>query len=323
MIRGVGLAVPEKLLTNSDLEKIVDTTDEWIKTRTGMEVRHIAEEGRDTSDLAAEAVQRALDDAGMTVSDLDAIIVATVTGDMQFPSTACFVQDKLGAKQAAAFDIAAACSGFIYALSIANGLIASGQFRHIAVVGAEILSRITDYEDRATCVLFGDGAGAAIVAPADGSGRGILDTYLRSDGSLHELLYMPGGGTKYPASHKTVDEKYHYIKMEGREVFKYAVTAMGEAAEYILERNGLSGDDVALLIPHQANSRIIEATAKRVKIPPERVFVNIQKYGNTSAASIPIALAEAKQEGRLRPGDLVLLVAFGAGFTWGSALLRF
>ncbi|MDZ7374556.1 MAG: ketoacyl-ACP synthase III [candidate division KSB1 bacterium] len=323
MIKGLGFAVPEKLLTNSDLEKIVDTTDEWIKTRTGMEVRHIAEEGTNTSDLAAEAVQRALDDAGMEVEELDAIVVATVTGDMQFPSTACFVQDKLGAKGAAAFDIAAACSGFIYGLSVANGLIAAGQFRTIAVVGAEVLSRITDYEDRATCVLFGDGAGAAIVVPADGSGRGILDTYLKSDGSLYELLYMPGGGTRYPASHKTVDEKFHYIKMEGREVFKYAVTAMGEAAEYILQRNGLTGDDVSLLIPHQANSRIIEATAKRVKIPPERVFVNIHKYGNTSAASIPIALAEAKQEGRIREGDLVLLVAFGAGFTWGSALVRF
>ncbi len=323
MVKGLGLAVPNKLLTNSDLEKIVETSDEWIKTRTGMEVRHIAEEGTDTSDLAAEAVRRALDDAGMTVDQLDAIIVATVTGDMQFPSTACFVQNKLGAKQAVSFDVAAACSGFIYGLSLANALITIGQFRTIAVVGAELLSRITDYEDRTTCVLFGDGAGAAVVVPADESGRGIVDTYLRSDGSLYELLYMPGGGTKYPASHETVDQKLHYIRMEGREVFKYAVTAMGEAAEHILQKNGYTGDDVALLVPHQANLRIIDATARRVKIPPERVFVNIQKYGNTSAASIPIALAEAKQEGRLKEGDLVLLVAFGAGFTWGSALIRF
>jgi len=323
MVKGLGLAVPNKLLTNSDLEKIVDTSDEWIKTRTGMEVRHIAEEGTDTSDLAAEAVRRALDDAGMTVDQLDAIIVATVTGDMQFPSTACFVQNKLGAKQAVSFDVAAACSGFIYGLSLANALITIGQFRTIAVVGAELLSRITDYEDRTTCVLFGDGAGAAVVVPADESGRGIVDTYLRSDGSLYELLYMPGGGTKSPASHETVDQKLHYIRMEGREVFKYAVTAMGEAAEHILQKNGYTGDDVALLVPHQANLRIIDATARRVKIPPERVFVNIQKYGNTSAASIPIALAEAKQEGRLKEGDLVLLVAFGAGFTWGSALIRF
>jgi len=320
---GTGHAVPEKLLTNADLEKIVDTSDEWIKTRTGMEVRHIAEEGEKTSDFAAEATRRALEDAGLDAKDLDVIIVASVTGDMQFPSTACFVQDKLGAKQAAAFDIAAACSGFIYGLSLANGMIATGQAETVAVVGAELLSRITDYTDRSTCVLFGDGAGAVIVRKTDDPERGIIDTYLRSDGSLYELLYMPGGGTNVPFSHESVDKKLFYLRMEGREVFKYAVTAMGEAAELILKRNDLTGDDVDLLLPHQANLRIIDATARRVKIPPERVYVNIQKYGNTSAASIPIALDEARKEGRLQDGQLALMVAFGAGFTWGSALVRF
>jgi len=320
---GTGHAVPKKLLTNADLEKMVDTSDEWIKTRTGMEVRHIAEEGEKTSDFAAEATRRALEDAGLEAKDLDVIIVASVTGDMQFPSTACFVQDKLGAKQAAAFDIAAACSGFIYGLSLANGMIATGQAETVAVVGAELLSRITDYTDRSTCVLFGDGAGAVIVRKTDDPERGILDTYLRSDGSLYELLYMPGGGTSVPFSHESVDKKLFYLRMEGREVFKYAVTAMGEAAELILKRNDLTGDDVDLLLPHQANLRIIDATARRVKIPPERVYVNIQKYGNTSAASIPIALDEARKEGRLEAGQLALMVAFGAGFTWGSALVRF
>ncbi len=320
---GTGHAVPEKLLTNADLEKIVDTSDEWIKTRTGMEVRHIAEEGEKTSDFAAEAIRRALEDAGLDAKDLDVIIVASVTGDMQFPSTACFVQDKLGAKQAAAFDISAACSGFIYGLSLANGMIATGQAETVAVVGAELLSRITDYTDRSTCVLFGDGAGAVVVRKTDDPERGIIDTYLRSDGSLYELLYMPGGGTSVPFSHESVDKKLFYLRMEGREVFKYAVTAMGEAAELILKRNDLTGDDVDLLLPHQANLRIIDATARRVKIPPERVYVNIQKYGNTSAASIPIALDEARKEGRLQDGQLALMVAFGAGFTWGSALVRF
>ena len=320
---GTGHAVPKKLLTNADLEKIVDTSDEWIKTRTGMEVRHIAEEGENTSDFAAEATRRALEDAGLDAKDLDVIIVASVTGDMQFPSTACFVQDKLGAKQAAAFDVAAACSGFIYGLSLANGMVATGQAETVAVVGAELLSRITDYTDRSTCVLFGDGAGAAIVQKTDDDSRGIIDTYLRSDGSLHYLLYMPGGGTSVPFTKESIEKKLFFLRMEGREVFKYAVTAMGEASELILRRNGLTGDDVDLLVPHQANLRIIDATARRVKIPPERVYVNIQKYGNTSAASIPIALDEARKEGRLQDGQLALMVAFGAGFTWGSALVRF
>jgi len=322
MIVGTGMAVPEKTLTNADLEKIVDTSDEWIKTRTGMEVRHVADENTQNSDLCVQAAQKAMAEQNIAPGDIDRIIVATITGDVGFPSTACFVQQKLSAKNAAALDISAACSGFIYALEIADSLIAGGVSETVLVIGAEILTRITDYEDRGTCVLFGDGAGAAILRPSDGK-KGILGTFTKSDGSLNHLLYMDGGGTKYPASYKTVDERIHYIKMAGREVFKYAVTAMGDAAEAILNKTGLSGDDVDLLIPHQANKRILDATAKRVHIPPERVMMNVNKYGNTSAASIPLALDEARKEGRLTDNQVALLVAFGAGFTWASAAIRF
>ena len=321
MIVGTGTGIPEKVLTNKDFEKIVDTSDEWITSRTGMKVRHIAEDGQLTSDICAEAGQNALNDAGLTAKDLDTIIVATITGDVGFPSTACFVQEKLGAVNAAAMDIGAACSGFIYALDLADSMIAAGKAENVLIIGAETLSRITDYTDRATCVLFGDGAGAAVMRPAVDN-RGVLGTFIKSDGRLHHLLYMPGLGTKYPPSVDTINQRYHYIKMAGREVFKYAVTAMGEAAEKIIDIAGIESKDIDLLIPHQANLRIIDATARRIKIPSERVYVNIEKYGNTSAASIPIAFAEARQEGRLKEGDLVVFVAFGAGFTWGSAAIR-
>jgi 3-oxoacyl-[acyl-carrier-protein] synthase III len=320
-IVGIGAYAPEKLLTNKDLESIVDTTDEWIVTRTGMKVRHIAEEGELTSDISTKAAKIALDKAGVNPKDVDVIILATITADVGFPSTACFIQEKLGAKNASAMDISAACSGFIYGLELGDALIASGKAETVLVIGAETLSRITDYTDRATCVLFGDGAGAAVLRPAKGD-RGILGTLTKSDGRLHYLLHMPGMGTKYPLSVESIEQRLNYIKMAGREVFKHAVKAMGDAAEKIIKSTGLQSSDIDLLIPHQANQRIIDATAKRIKLPADRVYMNLEEYGNTSAASIPLAFAEAMEKGMLGPGKIVVLVAFGAGFTWGSAAIR-
>ncbi len=320
MIVGTGSAVPEKVLTNFDLEKIVDTTDEWIRTRTGIEKRHIAAEGQNTSDLAAEAALNALKSAGMDASELDYIIMASITGDVGFPSTACFVQQKINAVNATAFDISAACTGFIYALELADTLIRAEKAENILVIGAELLSRVTDYTDRTTCVLFGDGAGAAILKPSDGE-RGLLKTLTYSDGSLHNLLHIPGFGTKNLPTQKNIDDKMFYIQMAGREVFKYAVTSMGDAAVKVIKESGITSDDVDLLISHQANLRIIDATAKRINLPSEKVFVNVNNYGNTSAASIPLALDEAVKTGRLKENETVVLVAFGAGFTWGSAAL--
>lgn len=322
MITGVGAAVPSKILTNSDLEKMVDTSDEWIKERTGIEVRHIAEDEVQTSDLCAEATLKALKEAELQPEDIDLIILGTVTGDVCFPATACFVQEKIGATKAAAFDISAACSGFLYGLTLADSLIAAGKFENILVIGAEILSRVTDWEDRATCVLFGDGAGAAVVQPSDGQ-RGILGTYIKSDGRLTGLLILHGGGSRFPLSKVSEDSKLFYIKMQGREVFKAAVSAMGDAAVHLMQKLGLKGEDIDLLIPHQANIRIIKATANRTKVPMSRVYVNVDQYGNTSAASIPIALDEAKRKGKLNNGDTCLMVAFGSGFTWGSVAVRF
>lgn len=322
MIVGTGRAVPDKILTNKDFENIVETSDEWIKERTGMRVRHIVEPGVDASDLGVEAAKNAMDVAGVTAQEIDVIIVATVTGDVQFPATACYIQQKLGAVNAAAFDISAACSGFLYGLTIADNLFLSQKYKNILVIGVEVLSRITDYTDRNTCVLFGDGAGAALLRPADGK-SGIIDTFIKSDGRLSNLLNMPGGGTRYPASHETIDTRMHFIKMEGREVFKYAVTAMGDAAAHILEANKLTGQDISLLITHQANHRIIKATARRVKIPMEKVYINVERYGNTSAASIPLALDEVIRNGILKSGDKCLMAAFGGGFTWASTIIQF
>lgn len=321
VITGIGAYVPKGILTNKDLEKIVDTSDEWITTRTGIQERRIAAEKETASDLALEAAKIALKKAELRARNLDYIIFATATPDMLFPSAACVLQNKLGAKHAACFDIAAGCSGFIYALSIAEKFIASGDANHILVVGAEVLSRIVDWSDRSTCVLFGDGAGAAVVSAMEGD-RGIISTIIKSDGSYGDLLKLPGGGSLYPASHETVDNKLHYIKMQGNEVFKKAVKAMEDIAAEILDKNGFEGKDVDLLVPHQANLRIISAVQKRVNIPENRTYVNIHKYGNTSAASIPIALYEASERGFLRERDLVLCVAFGAGFTWGAGLIR-
>lgn len=321
MIRGLGTAIPEKKLTNFDLEKIVDTSDEWIQERTGMQVRHIADKKVQNSDLSSEAARKALEDAQMEPEEIDTIIVATVTGDVTFPSTACYVQEKIGAVNAAAFDIQAACSGFLYALSIADGFIATKKSKNVLIIGCEILSRVVDWKDRATCVLFGDAAGAAVVVPANGTDRGVLGTFIKADGRLTDLLWMPGGGTRFPAD-VAMSENLNCIKMQGQEVFKAAVMAMGDAATHILEETGLTPDDIDVLIPHQANIRIINATARRLKLPMEKVFVNVQDYGNTSSASIPVALTEAWQKGILKPGDLCVMVAFGGGFTWGSAAVR-
>lgn len=321
MILGTGHAVPERILTNFDLEKMVDTSDEWIRVRTGIERRHIAAPEDTTSSLSTKAAAAALHRAGITAEQIDVIILATVTGDVRFPATACYVQNNLGAINAAAFDISAACSGFIYGLSMADNMIALGKAKHVLVIGCEILSRIVDWEDRATCVLFGDGAGAVVLGPSDGE-RGVIDHYLKSDGRLTSLLCMQGGGTKYPLEVQ-IAEKLNSLYMEGREVFKHAVTCMGEAATLILERNGFTGEDIDVLIPHQANLRIVNATAKRLNIPDEKVFVNLQNYGNTSAASIPIAINEALGKKILQRGKRCVIVAFGGGFTWGSAIIQF
>lgn len=321
MILGTGAAVPEKTLSNFDLEKMVDTSDKWIRERTGIQIRHIVDDKIQNSDLCAKAAIKALDEAGVKAEELDTIIVGTVTGDVNFPSTACYVQKKIGAVNAAAFDIQATCSGFIFALSIADGFIGTGKNKNVLVIGSELLSRIVDWTDRSTCVLFGDAAGAAVLGPANQDGRGILGTYIKTDGRLDQLLWMPGGGTRFPLS-VSLSENLNCIKMEGPEVFKAAVTAMGDAATHILQQTGLTPEEIDLLIPHQANIRIINATARKLKLPPEKVYINIQDYGNTSAASIPVAIDEAKQKGILKPGDICLMVAFGGGFTWGSAVVR-
>lgn len=321
MILGFGRTVPERVLTNHDLEKMVDTSDEWIRTRTGIERRHIVADGVKNSDICASACRRAIANAGLTPKDIDTILVGTVTGDVTFPATACFVQDKLEAVNAAAMDLQAACSGFLYGLTLADAMISTGKSKYVLVAGSELLSRITDWTDRSTCVLFGDGAGAAVLGPSQ-DGSGLIDTYLKSDGRLTRLLCMNGGGTNMPLD-VAIKEREIYLKMEGPEVFKAAVTAMGEAASHILERNSLRGEDIDLVVPHQANIRIIRATARRIGVPEEKVLINVNEFGNTSAASIPIALSEAADSGRLNRGDLVLLVAFGGGFTWASILFRY
>jgi 3-oxoacyl-[acyl-carrier-protein] synthase-3 len=318
---GVGRYAPEKVLTNFDLEKIVDTSDEWIIERTGVRERHIAGEDQAASDLATPAALNALEMAAVSPEDLDLIIVGTVTPDYFFPSTACIVQDKIGAKNAGALDTSVGCSAFIYGCNIASQFIENGRFERILVIGVEVLSKIMDFTDRNTCVLFGDGAGAAVLGPAKGDG-GILATHMKADGSLGYLLEMPGGGSRQPPTHESLEQRLHYIKMAGREVFKHAVRSMVEAGQDVLDQAGYRGADVDLLVPHQANWRIMSVVADRLGFPHEKVFVNLDKYGNTSAASIPIALSEALEQGRLGPGDLVLNVAFGAGFTWAANLVR-
>jgi len=321
-IASIGTAVPPGVLTNADLTRMLDTSDEWIVERTGIRERRIATPEQSVAMLAREASERALERAGVTAAEVDAIVLATASPDRLLPSTACDLQALLGAENAAAFDIGAACPGYVFALTVAEGLIASGQSRTVLVVGAEKLSTITDFEDRSTAILFGDGAGASVVRPSTRAGRGILSTFIKSDGRLAPLLYRPGGGSVDPISERVVCERSHYMKMAGREVFKAAVHAMADACDASLRRAGVSADEVDLLVPHQANLRIIEATAKHAGIPMSKVMVNLDRYGNTSSASIPLALDQALAEGRAGPGSLLLLVAFGAGFTWGSAVVR-
>lgn len=320
-IIAAGSYVPERVLTNLDLEKMVDTSDEWIRERSGIRERRIASEKEAASDLAYEAARAAFKKTDIKPKDIELIIVATVTGDMPTPATACRLQHKLGIKKAAAFDINAACSGFLYGLSIADSFIKSGAYKRILLVGTEVLSRFTDWEDRTTCVLFGDGAGAVILETTD-EDRGIVSTHIRSDGSLWELLNMPGGGSLNPPSKESIKKRQHYLKMKGNETFKVAVRTLENLVERTLEENKLKPSQLSLLIPHQANLRIIQATADRLNLPPEKVFVNIDKYGNTSSASIAIALDEAVRQGRVRDGDYVLLEAFGGGLTWASVLIK-
>ena len=322
MIIGTGSAAPKKVLTNHDLEKMVDTSDEWIRGRTGIERRHILEEGKTNSDLASKAALNAIEDAGLSPEDIDCILLATVTPDSFFPSTACQVQAKIGAVNAAAFDMAAACSGFLYALTTAESYIISGQFENVLVIGSEVLSRFVDWEDRTTCVLFGDGAGAVVVSHSKEK-RGILSSFIKSDGRLGDLLQVPGGGSTIPASIESVTNRMHTIKMKGREVFKHAVRTMVDAAKQGLKKAGKKDEDLSLLIAHQANVRIIDAVAQRLHLTKDKVFVNLQEYGNTSSATIPLAIDQARKEGRLKKNDLCLLVAFGGGFTWGASLVRF
>ncbi|TVM04401.1 MAG: 3-oxoacyl-ACP synthase [Candidatus Brocadia sp. WS118] len=320
-ITGIGSYLPGKVLTNYDLERMVDTSDDWIIQRTGIKERRIVENGQITSDLATQASLRAMEDAGVSPHDIDMIITSTITPDHIFPSTSCFIQQKLGATRASAFDILAACAGFIYALSIGQSFVNSGAMETVLVVGAECLSTITDYTDRTTCVLFGDGAGAVIIQKSP-THHEILSSTLAADGSQADVLIMPGGGAKSPASLESIQQRAHYIQFKGKEVFKLAIQNITNLILETVTKNDLTIGDIDLIIPHQSNLRIIEATMEKLGLPMEKAFVNIDKYGNTSSASIPIAIDEARKEGRLSRGDLVMLVAFGGGLTWGSSVIR-
>jgi 3-oxoacyl-[acyl-carrier-protein] synthase-3 len=321
-ITGVATYAPPRVQTNADLEKIVDTTDEWIRARTGIRQRHVVDPGVASSHLATEACRKLLAETNTPPEEIDLIIVATVTPDMLFPATACLVQDRLGAKNAWGFDLSAACSGFVYALTVGAQFVGAGTHKKALVIGADVMTSIIDYQDRATCVLFGDAAGAVLVEPAAAQGEGILDFANDVDGSGACHLYMPGGGSLHPPSHETVDKRMHYVHQEGQQVFKYAVRRMADVSAQLLERNGFRGDDLALVVPHQANLRIIRAMQDRLGVEDSKVMVNIDRYGNTTAATIPLGLRDALDQGRLRKGNLVLLVAVGAGFTTGGILLR-
>ena len=321
-IKSLATYVPPRLLTNADLEKLVDTSNEWILQRTGIRERHIVDEGVATSDLAKEAAIVAIDRAGLTPDDIDLIIVGTVTPDMLFPSTACLVQQKIGASRAWGFDLSAACSAFTYSLTVGAKMISSGAAKHALVIGADVMSSIIDYTDRSTCVLFGDGAGAVVLGRAEEDGFGLLDFEHQVDGSGGPALCMPAGGSRMPASHETVDKRLHYVKQEGQTVFKFAVTKTGEMCERLLSRNQLTAADIDLFVSHQANRRIIASAAERLGLPADKVVINIERFGNTTAATIPLALNDAMNDGRLKRGDRILLASVGAGFTVGAMLMR-
>lgn len=322
IITSVGHYTPENVLTNKDLEQMVDTSDEWITTRTGIKERRILEQGKGTSFMGEKAAQMVLEQRGISADELDLMIVATVTPDMMFPNTACLIQSEIGAKNAWCMDVNGACSGFVYALATASQFVETGKYKKVLVVGADKMSSIVDYSDRNSCILFGDAAGAVLLEPSDDPDAGILDYILRSDGDGRKHLYMLGGGSLNPASHETVSKKMHYLYQDGRNVFKFAVTGMAEISAEVLERNNLSGKDVTYFIPHQANYRIIDAAAKRMGLDDSQVIVNIQRYGNTTAATIPLGLSEIYHDNKLKRGDLIVMSAFGAGFTWGSLILR-
>ena len=321
-ITGVAAYVPPRVVTNHDLEKIVDTTDEWIRTRTGIRERHYADAGVASSDLGTEAAKKLLAAKGVSPSEIELIVVATVTPDMLFPATACLIEDKLGAKNAWGFDLSAACSGFAYALTVGAQFVGAGTHKKVLVIGSDVMTSILDFKDRATCVLFGDGAGAVLIEPAASDAEGIIDFSHDVDGSGGCNLYMPAGGSKHPASAETVEQRMHYVHQEGQSVFKYAVRRMSEMAAQLLERNGLTGRDLALVVPHQANLRIIRAMQERIGVDDSKVLVNIDRFGNTTAGTIPLGLNDAVEQKRLRKGDLVLLISVGAGYTTGAVLMR-
>jgi 3-oxoacyl-[acyl-carrier-protein] synthase III len=321
-ITAVAGYLPPRVVTNFDLAKRVDTSDEWIRSRTGIIQRHYADPGVATSHLGSEAAKKVLAQRGISADEVEMIVVATVTPDMFFPSTACLIQDRIGASKAWGFDLSAACSGFAYALTVGAQFVGSGSHKKVLVIGSDVMTSILNYEDRATCVLFGDGAGAVLIEPAENDSEGILDFEHDVDGSGGCNLYMPGGGSLNPSSHETVDKKMHYVHQEGQQVFKYAVRRMSELAAEILERNGLKGDDLALVVPHQANLRIIKAMQERIGVPDSKVMINIERYGNTTAGTLPLGMMQALDEKRIKKGDLVLLIAVGAGYTTGAVLMR-
>lgn len=320
-ILGTGAYVPDRVITNKDLEQMVDTSDEWIVSRTGIQERRVAAPEQAASDLAYEAAVKALESSGVAAEELDLIIVATVTPDMSFPSTACILQDRLGAKKAAAFDLSAACSGFLYGLTTGTQFIKNGMYRYVLVIGVEVLSKITNWEDRNTCVLFGDGAGAVVIGPVE-DGKGFLSFELGADGSGGDLLKQEGGGSRLPITEQVIQERRNCIFMSGREVFKFAVRVMGSASEKVLEKAGLSKEDVDFLVPHQANIRIIESAVEKLGLSEDRVIINVHRYGNMSSASVPVALDEAVREGRIKEDDILVLVGFGGGLTWGAGVLK-
>lgn len=320
-ILGTGAYLPEKIVTNAEIAKIIDTSDEWITSRTGIKERRITDEHTATSDLALEAAKRALEDAGVRAEDLDLIIVGTVTPDMTFPATACLIQARLGAHRAAAFDLSVACSGFVYSLITASQFVASGAYQRVLVIGADTLSKILNWQDRSTCILFGDGAGAVVIGPVE-EGTGLLSFELGAQGDLNEKLLVRAGGSRIPLTTENIDKRLHFLEMAGPEVYKFAVKIMGESAARVIHKAGLSLEDIDYFVPHQANNRIIEAAAKRLKLSKEKVFKNVEKYGNTSAASVPVALDEAVKDGKIKKGDNIVLVGFGAGLAWAAATIR-